>query len=62
MLRRLSRTKRVVALALVGGTVMAGCALADNNDKLPADWRAWNLGAFRMQAPSGLKHVVGGTD
>lgn len=60
---RLSRIKRLVALALVGGTVMAGCALADNNNnKPPADWHTWDLGAFRMQAPSGLKHVAGGTD
>ena len=59
-MRCLSRTRRLVALALVGGTSMAACVLA--NDNTPADWRTWDLGAFRMRVPAVLVHVAGGID
>ena len=46
------------ALAPWALVVLSGCAMA----AAPVDWRTWDLGAFRLQAPAGLQHQASGID
>ncbi len=46
------------ALAPSALIVLSGCAMA----AAPADWRTWDLGAFRLQTPAEMQHVAGGID
>ena len=47
-----------LAFLLLAGSFMAGCVAA----AAPADWRTWDLGAFRMRAPADLRLAAGGID
>ena len=51
----LNRRSGLASCALI---VLAGCAMA----AAPANWRSWDLGAFRLQAPANLQQTAGGID